>query len=598
MSRAVNSKSSNAKQPSYKGRLYFLQAVLLIGASALLWRMAALNTEQSDFLKGQGDARALRVVEIAAHRGVISDRNGEPLAVSTPIESVWANPKVLIEQQKKLPALAKATGISLKKLKRKLNNNRSRGFIYLKRHVSPDVAAKVTKLNINGVAMQREYRRYYPMGEVASHVVGFTDIDDRGQEGAELMLDEQLRGISGSKRVIKDLYGRIVENVERISPAINGENIELSIDKRVQYLAYRELKAMVLRHKAKGGSAVVLDSQTGEVLAMVNQPSYNPNNRRQLKSSALRNRAVTDVMEPGSTMKPFTIAAALESGQFSPDTVIETSPGKLKLAGFTIRDFRDYGSIDVTTVMQKSSNVGMSKIAMALDSSEMWGMLTRLGFGYESGSQFPGESNGRLKSFQQWRQVEQATIGYGYGISATPLQLARAYAAIAADGVAHPVSFIKYKDGDYIPEEKVMSASVARKVRRMMETVVQTGGTGTKAQVSGYRVAGKTGTVRKAAGGGYDEENYLAIFAGMAPASDPRLVMVSLIDQPQSGDYYGGAVAGPLFSQVMAGALRLLDIPPDDLDSQPSSGAELWPPASAALRPPGAMRYAKLEVRS
>ena len=570
-----------------RGRLYFVQVVFLIGAGALLWRMAALNTEQSEFLKGEGDARALRVVEIPAHRGVISDRNGEPLAISTPVDSVWANPKVLVNQQKRLPALAKAVGIPLKRLQRKLNDNSGRGFIYLKRRVSPDVATKVTQLDINGVALQREYRRYYPMGEVASHVVGFTDIDDRGQDGAELMLDEQLRGISGSKRVLKDLYGRIVENVERISPSVNGENIELSIDKRVQYLAYRELKATVQRHQAKGGSAVVLDTQTGEVLAMVNQPSYNPNNRRQLKSSALRNRAVTDVMEPGSTMKPFTIAAALESGQFRPNSMVETSPGRLKLAGYTIRDFRDYGTIDLTTVMQKSSNVGMSKIAMALDSGDMWGMLTRLGFGYESGSHFPGESSGRLKSFQQWRKVEQATIGYGYGISATPLQLARAYSAIAADGVVHPISFLKYRDGDYIPRERVMKSSVARQVRTMMEKVVQSGGTGTKAQVSGYRVAGKTGTVRKAAAGGYDKENYLAIFAGMAPASNPRLVMISLIDQPTSGEYYGGSVAGPLFSKVMAGALRLLDIPPDDLGQQQPALMATSPPASVIeLKPP------------
>ena len=567
--------------PMNRGRLYFVQVAFLIGAGALLWRMVELNTEQSAFLKGQGDARALRVVEISAHRGMISDRNGEPLAISTPVDSVWANPKVLIHQQKRLPALAKAVGIPLKQLQRKISGNSGRGFIYLRRRVSPSMANKVTQLDINGVALQSEYRRYYPMGEVAAHVVGFTNIDDQGQEGAELMMDEQLRGVSGSKRVIKDLYGRIVENVERISPSINGENIELSIDRRVQYLAYRELKATVERNQAKGGSAVVLDIKTGEVLAMVNQPAYNPNNRRQLKSSALRNRALTDVMEPGSTMKPFTIAAALESGQFKPTTTVDTSPGRLKLAGFTIRDFRDYGTIDLTTVMQKSSNVGASKIAMALDSGEMWGMLTRLGFGIDSGSQFPGESSGHLRSFQQWRKVEQATIGYGYGISATPLQLARAYAAIAADGVVHPVSFLKYRDGDHIPGERVMKVSVAREVRTMMEKVVQTGGTGTKAQITGYRVAGKTGTVRKAVAGGYDKENYLAIFAGMAPASDPRLVMISLIDQPQAGDYYGGVVAGPLFSKVMAGALRLLDIPPDDLKQQPPSLMAISPPASA-----------------
>lgn len=582
MSRTSYGEASKGNPVINRGRLHFVQAVFLIGAGALLWRMAALNTEQSEFLKGEGDARALRVVEIPAHRGVISDRNGEPLAISTPVESVWANPKVLIKQQESLPALAKAIGITLKRLQNKLDENSERGFIYLMRRVSPDVADSVSQLAINGVELQREYRRYYPMGEVTAHVVGFTDIDDRGQEGAELMMNEQLRGIPGSKRVIKDLYGRIVENVERISPAVHGENIELSIDRRVQYLAYRELKATVQRHQAKGGSAVVLDSQTGEVLAMVNQPAYNPNNRSQLKSSALRNRAVTDVMEPGSTMKPFTIAAALESGQFKANSTINTSPGRLKLAGFTIRDFRDYGEIDITTVMQKSSNVGASKIAMALDAGDFWGMLTRLGFGYDSGSQFPGESGGRLNSFQQWRQVEQATIGYGYGLSATPLQLARAYAAIAADGVIHPVSFLKYRDGESIPEERAMKVNVAHAVRKMMETVVENGGTGTKAQVAGYRVAGKTGTVRKAANGGYDDENYLAIFAGLAPASNPRLVMVSLIDQPQTGDYYGGAVAGPLFSEVMAGALRLLDIAPDALGQQQPTLAVGWPHIATA----------------
>ena len=579
-----NRRHRKSGAPDNKSRLYFVQLLFLIGAGALLWRMAMLNIEQSEFLKGEGDARALRVVEIAAHRGVISDRNGEPLAISTPIDSVWANPKALVNQQEKLPELARVVGINLKPLRRKLSDNRTRGFIYIKRHVSPDVAAKVANLGIKGVALQREYRRYYPMAEVTAHVVGFTNIDDKGQEGVELMLDEQLHGISGSKRVIKDLYGRIVENVERISPPLDGENIQLSIDRRVQYLAYRELKSVVSQHKAKGGSVVVLDSQTGEVLAMVNQPAYNPNNRRQLKSAALRNRAVTDVFEPGSTMKPFTMAAALESGLFKPDTTINTSPGKLKLAGFTIRDSRDYGTIDVTTVMQKSSNVGISKIALALDAGDLWGMLTRLGFGYNSGSRFPGEANGRLKSFQQWRKVEQATIGYGYGISSTTLQLARGYAAIASDGVARPVSFIKYDEGDYIPEERVMSVSVARKVRLMMEKVTQQGGTGTLAQVAGYRVAGKTGTVRKASAGGYDDENYLAIFAGMAPASDPRLVMVVIIDQPQLGDYYGGTVAGPLFSQVMAGSLRLLDIPPDNIESQPLLTAPV-PPASAALHP-------------
>lgn len=557
-------------------RLLLLLSVLAVGALALVWRMAAINLDQRQFLQDEGNSRYLRVMEIPASRGMITDRNGEPLAISTPIDSVWINPRLALSNDEQAiadrsqwPELARLLGISDKRLIQRITKNKSRGFLYLKRHVDPEVVTRIDALGLTGVEFQQEHHRYYPMGEVFSQVVGFTGIDDKGQEGIELLLERELRGTPGSKRVIKDRLGRVVENVESIhAPRLGGE-VQLSLDKRIQYLAYRELLATVKRHQAQGGSAVVLDTTTGEVLAMVNQPSYNPNDRSNRSSAALRNRAVTDSFEPGSTMKPFTIAAALESGRYTPETPIDTNPGSMRLGGFTIRDHRNYGAIDVATVIQKSSNVGAGKIALDLESGALWGMLANLGFGSESGSHFPGEIGGRLNPFQQWHRVEQATIGYGYGLSVTTLQLARAYAVIAADGIARPVTFIKGGNSAMRGSEtRVMSTATAQQVRAMMEQVTANGGTATRAQVPEYRVAGKTGTVRKMGAEGYAEENYLALFAGFAPASDPRLVMVSVIDQPDSGDYYGGVVAAPLFSKVMSEALRLLDIPPDDLDPE------------------------------
>jgi len=559
--------SNDKNKSGYPQRLLFVKGVLLVGVAALVWRMGDLNLNQREFLQGQGDARYLRTVAIPAHRGMISDRNGEPLAISTPVESVWANPQELAQAREVWPKLARLLELSVDDLEQLLARRMDREFVYLRRHVNPELADKVMALGIPGVALQPETRRYYPMGEVAAHVVGFTNIDDAGQEGIELMMDERLRGTPGSKRVLKDRLGRIVENVESISEPRAGDDLQLSLDRRVQYLAYRELKAAVQRHHAKAGSAVVLDVATGEVLAMVNQPAYNPNNRSDLSSARFRNRAVTDVFEPGSTMKPFTISAALESGRFRPSTPINTSPGMLRLGGFTIRDSHDYGRIDVSTVIQKSSNVGASRIALALEPSRLWDMLSRFGFGYDTGSGFPGEAAGMLNAYQDWGEVRRATISYGYGLSVTPLQLARAYAILAADGLQRPLSFFKL-DRDNLPAgRQVLEPNVAREVRAMLERVVQTGGTGTRAAVAGYRVAGKTGTVRKASSGGYNEEHYLSVFAGMAPASRPRLAMVVVVDHPDDGEYYGGVISAPVFSRVMEGALRLLDVAPDDLDS-------------------------------
>ncbi len=560
----MNSSNHNFDYPQ---RRSFVFGMLLLGVAALLWRMVDLNINQREFLQHQGDARYLRDISIPADRGVITDRHGEPLAISTPVASVWANPSDLAAARERWPELAKVLELSPRQLENRLGARMEKEFVYLKRRITPELADKVMALGIPGVSLQREYRRYYPLGEVTSHVVGFTNIDDAGQEGVELMMNEQLRGTPGSKRVIKDRLGRVIENVESIREPRPGKELSLSLDRRIQYLAYRELLGAVQRHKAKSGSAVVLDVQSGEVLAMVNQPSYNPNNRKALSAERLRNRAVTDVFEPGSTVKPFTVVAGLESGKFRPDTIIDTSPGSLKLANFTIHDIKNYGKIDVSTVIKKSSNVGASLIALTLEPSQLWEQFVRVGFGYDTGSGFPGEAEGLMNAYQDWGKAQNATVSYGYGLSVTALQLTRAYAALAADGVLRPASFLKLNPDESPEGTEVMDPEVAQAVRAMLERVVASGGTGTKAAVSGYRIAGKTDTSRKVSSSGYNEDNYIAVFAGFAPASRPRLAMVVMVDRPDSGEYYGGVVAAPVFSRVMEGALRLMDIAPDDVDS-------------------------------
>jgi len=577
--------NTETTQVAYRGRRNLMLVVLACAGLALVWRAVDLQIVRKDFLQGQGNARYLRVVSEPAHRGMITDRYGEPLAISTPIDSVWADPQKLIQAREAWPRLAKVLGMKRAALERLLAAKRDKEFVYLKRRVSPDLADKVMALEIPGVALAPEYKRFYPAGEVAAHVVGFTNVDDEGQEGMELVYDDRLKSIAGAKRVIKDRFGRIVENVERVTEPQPGEELALSLDLRLQYLAYRELKAAVRNNRADAGSAVILDVHTGEVLAMVNQPAYNPNNRSRLKSSDLRNRAVTDVFEPGSTIKPFTVAAALESGKFTPRTFIDTSPGRLQIGRKTIRDFRDYGVIDVSTIIQKSSNIGASKLALSISPRHLWQTFASVGLGEDTHSEFPGEPAGLLTDFGAWRDIERATVSYGYGLSVTTLQLARAYMALATDGRPLPVSFLRREMEQAQELASVYESTVSRKnlraVRQMMELVVEKEGTGMRAAVPGYRVAGKTGTVKKSGVGGYVEDSYIALFAGMAPASDPRLVMVVMIDEPRGEKYYGGIVAAPVFSKVMAGAMRTLNVPPDNLNSMPGQRLALLEKASS-----------------
>ena len=550
-------------QPQYPFRRWFILGFFMCGMLALSSRAIYLQLWNNDFLKEHGDARSIRVVEIPSHRGVITDRNGDQLAMSTPVDSIWAKPRKVFEDVEKLPALAKALGVSVKDLHQTLRDRINRDFIYLQRHATPDVVEAIQQLEVSGVSTQREYKRYYPAAEVSSHIIGFTNIDDQGQEGLELAYDNWLSGEPGLKRVLKDRLNRVIENIESIKPPQPGKDLVLSIDRRVQYLAYRELAAAVKYHRARGGSLVMLDVKTGEVMAMVGQPSYNPNNRSGLKSVYYRNRAVTDVFEPGSTMKPFTIAAGLEFGNFQPLTRVDTAPGYIKVGDHTIRDMHNYGDINVTKVITKSSNVGASKIALSLEPEDFWDALARFGFGQPTGSGFPGESSGTLNPYNTWSDVEMATLSFGYGLSVTPLQLAHAYSVIANGGVMLPVSFLKVTPP--VSGKRVLSETVTRQVRKMLETVVSSEGTGKRAAIRGYRVIGKTGTVHKSIRGGYSDDRYLSLFAGIAPASDPRFAMVVLIDEPRGDHYYGGVVAAPVFSRVMEGTFRILNIAPDDL---------------------------------
>ena len=556
--------------PRFRARRWILLGLLGLCAFALVLRAIDQQIFETDFLQSEGQRRHLRVVEISAHRGMITDRRGEPIAISTPVDSIWANPRVLSSSNRTLAPLAKALGRDLDGLRQQLAARSDKSFIYLRRRVSPDISGRVKalteSLDTNGIGLQREYRRYYPAGEVFSQVLGFTDVDDQGQEGIELAYQEWLQGTPGKKRVIRDGLARVVKDVESINEPEEGRPLALSLDRRLQFLAYRELKAAVVEHNAKSGSAVILDARSGEVLAMVNQPAFNPNASGGRSGGKLRNRAVTDVFEPGSTMKPFTVAAGLESGQYRPNTPIDTHPGIMRVGRHRVKDHRDYGLIDVATVILKSSNVGASKIALSLEPAHLWNFFSRLGFGEATNSGFPGEAGGQLSAPRGWAKIDQATLAFGYGLSVTPLQLARAYGVLAADGIRRPVTLIR--SDETAPGERVMSVETARAVRTMMRAVVSAEGTAPKAAIPGYTVAGKTGTVKKSIAGGYSEKSYQAVFAGMAPATDPRLVMVVMINEPRAGKYYGGQVAGPVFSRVMSGALRLLNIAPDDLPEE------------------------------
>lgn len=556
------------KRPLTPWRRLSVVVVFMALVFTLLVKTLDMQILHSEFFEQQGDARQLRTVSITAHRGDIVDRHGEPFAVSAPVNSIWINPQVAKDHLDEFGVLAKLLSLDAISLKEKIKRNESREFLYLQRHASPELANEVMALKVPGVALLNEYRRYYPSGEVAAHIIGFADIDDNGQEGVELAFDDWLKGRSGKKRVIRDRLGRAFDDIERIQSVEPGKTLKLSLDKRLQYLTYRTLKAAVLKHDAVAGSAVVLDVKTGEVLAMVNQPSFNVNDRKQLKPQATRNRAVTDVFEPGSTMKPITIAAALESGRWKPFYKVETAPGYMQVKGNTIRDERNYGDLDVGGVLEKSSNVGISKIALAMDAEEQWSMYQKVGFGAATGSGFPGEASGQLSLDALNNDFTRASMAFGYGISVTPLQLAHAYSAIAADGILRPISFLIDDDegeNKVVKGERVMSVETARAVRKMMQRVVSDKGTGKRASVANYSVAGKTGTVHKFIAGGYAEHRYLSIFSGMVPADNPELVMVVMIDEPRNGEYFGGLVAAPVFSDVMSGAMRLLDIAPDNI---------------------------------
>jgi len=534
--------------------------IFMLCSFALIARAVNLQVMETDFLQGQGKARFLREVTIASTRGVITDRNGEPLAVSTPVDSIWVHPGQLLEYPESIKPLADLLGANAEDIERKLTQRSGKEFVWLKRRLNPDIANKIDALNIPGVNLQKEYRRFYPAGEVTSHVIGFTNIDDVGQEGLELAYDSWLAGSPGSKRVIKNRKGQTVEEVELIKESDPGHDLHLTIDKRLQYLAYRELQSTVLQHGARSGSVVVLDVDTGEVLAMVNQPSYNPNDPGH-DTDGMRNRAVTDVIEPGSVMKPIAIASVLENGIAVPTTPVETSPGYTVISGHTIRDHNNYGLLDVTGVLTKSSNVGVTQLALQLEPEQMWDTYSRLGFGEATGTGFPGESAGVLRNHRRWRTLEQATISYGYGVSATPLQLAQAYAVIANGGKLRQPAFIQ---GSNNPPISAIDPDIANAVAKMLETVTTPAGTGSRAGVTNYRIAGKTGTSHKASASGYAAARYVSSFAGFGPASNPRLVCVVVINDPTGDEYYGGLVAAPLFSEVMTGAMRILNIPPDD----------------------------------
>lgn len=550
-------------------RFVFAVAFLLVLVVAIVWHLARVQVlpgeeKGFEFLQGQGEARTLREERIAAYRGVITDRNGEPLAVSTPVKSLWVNPKLLPAED--VGRLAGALGVSKASLQKRLAENAKREFMYLKRHLPPQDADIVLALGIAGVSSEQEYRRYYPAAEVTSHIVGFTNVDERGQEGVEMAFDTWLSGQQGVKQVLRDLRGRNIKEVGLVRAAEAGKDIALSIDLRLQYLAYRELKAAVQAHQARAGSIVVIDVQTGEILAMANQPSYNPNDRSNLKPAAMRNRAMTDQFEPGSTVKPLTIMAALEAGKVHPHTPIETSPGYIRVGKKTLLDPVNYGLIDVTKIITKSSQVGLTKVALTMEPKQIRDMYVRLGFGQVSNTGFPGESAGQLPNHQRWQPIVQANYAFGYGLTVTALQLAQAYAIVAGAGIKHPVSLLKNdtpQQGEHIVDHRYTDQLI-----NMLKTVVEPGGTATRAKLDNYTVAGKTGTAHKVGPNGYEASRYRSLFAGLAPADNPRLAIVVVVDEPGAGKYFGGDVAAPVFARVTEGALRALQVPPEPAVTQ------------------------------
>jgi cell division protein FtsI (penicillin-binding protein 3) len=544
--------------PVWRARVVLF--ALLAAFGVLAARSVWLQSVQTGFLREKGEARYSRVLEVPATRGRILDRHGDALAVSTPVQSVWAIPEDVKATPAQLKSLASLLAMEPREVERRVGDA-SRDFVYLKRQLPPETAERVAALSIPGLYQHREFRRYYPGGETMSHVIGFTGVDDAGQEGIELAQQAQLAGAPGSRRVIKDRLGRIVEDIESIRAARDGRDIALALDAKIQNLAFGALKSAVEANRARAGAIVAIDVRTGEVLALANVPTFNPNNRAKLSGAQLRNRVVTDTFEPGSTLKPFTAALALELGRATPQTIVQTAPGSMTIASYTIRDAHPAGALSVAQVIQKSSNVGTAKLALQMPREEMHALYRRLGFGQPPQLGFPGEATGRLREAKTWRPVEQATMSYGYGLSVSLIQLARAYTVFARDGELAPLSLTR--TGMPAAGRQVLSAETARAVRRMLEAAVQPGGTAPRARIMGWRVAGKTGTSHKQENGGYAPNKYLSSFVGFAPVSDPRLVIAVMLDEPAAGQHYGGQVAAPVFSQVMQGALRLMGVPHD-----------------------------------
>jgi cell division protein FtsI (penicillin-binding protein 3) len=596
---------SKTKQPThdFSGRRKFLVLFMMACMLTVLCRAIDLQVLSKQFLKYQGDIRQIDDVSVSANRGMIKDRNGAPLAVSTPVESIAINPRELKTDDKnqlkqmekefrhknniekmtdrdkaqvlndlhqeravKIRQMEKLLNLPSEKIAELLNEEPLRPFAYIARRINPGLGDQIKELKLAGVYIEREFKRFYPTGGVSAHIVGFTNVDDIGQEGMEAGYEKLLQGTSGSKRVIRDGQRRIIEDVENIKEPVPGKNLELSIDQRIQYLAYRELQLAVNANKAKSGVVVVLDAKNGEILAAVNQPSFNPNTRSNLKESLYRNRALTDVFEPGSTVKPFVVAAALDGGYVSPNATFATQ-GTYQIGRNTVKDVHNYGTLDLTHVLKKSSNVAVSMMALKMPPKYFWGVYHRLGFGASAGSGFPGEASGTLMDYKRWHDFDRAILSFGYGLSSSALQLARAYTALADDGILHSVSLLKREEDD--DAVRIFSAKTAKSVRKMMETVLMKDGTAYEARVDGYSAAGKTGTVKKAGARGYTEKNYFAVFAGMAPAKDPRLIIVVMIDEPSAGQYYGGLVSAPVFSKVMAGALRIMEVAPDQEETMP-----------------------------
>ncbi len=569
--RSVKQRSRKRKVDDFSGRRYFVLFLMLLAMLVLIARAVYLQIFDTQFLQRQAQSRYVSTVKIPAYRGQILDRHGVGLAVSAPVDTLWVDPFycqskrpkqaqacLTLVSEKKIRQVADILELPVAKVKSAFSRSTGKHFVYLKRRVEPTLAAKVMALGLPGVALIKEFKRFYPAGEVTAHLLGFTNIDDQGQEGLELMYNASLEGKTGSKRVIRDGARRVIEDIESIKSAEPGQDLVLSIDERLQYLAYRELKAGVLKHKAEAASLVILEAKTGNILAVVNQPAFNPNKRKGLHVSRYKNRAIISTFEPGSTLKPFVVAAALEGGFIDAGQLFSTHDFRIK--GRWVKDGHRYGTLNLTDVLKKSSNVAASKIALAMPPEYFWRFYHALGFGVSAGVGFPGEATGSLPEYDSWSLFEQATLSFGYRVSMSTLQLARAYTALADDGVLHSVSLLQRETDPYAT--RVLSIETAQKVRTMIEQVVQKDGTAYRARVSGYRVAGKTGTVKKAVDGGYSDD-YLSVFVGMAPASDPKLIIAVMVDAPQAGQYYGGLVAAPIFAKVMGGALRLQGITPD-----------------------------------